>query len=546
MRQFLALLLATISAVAQSNLPPSVYDDWANTNLAVVTMPTGVYTLPGSAPLVLTRSGVTVNFSNCTLLVNPADKANDGYTPIRATSTTITTPTWPGGPGTRYLSHLSGSINPCTCQLTMVEPVPLAAGETVLIWAGVTSSDPVEPWAFIPATVANVGANGVVTFTGPLGKAVPNYGSLAGVSNVTEVGLQWKIGEWGSWPSGANFSKGFGLDHGLERFVGGMVHDVVFNDLTMSNIVVDAAHSPNAMWDVSAVAVQRFTMRNSHITNPHGNTIHLWRTFDALVDGATFSGTGRNKINNSLISEAFALTAWGGDRLAYTNIAITGTDMTAFNTELPINSLDVNGLAFDVEFTSARNYPSSPTILNFHATNRPRITNASLRAITTGGSEHSYYSYEPLDFYGALAFPGTSLTTWFDFGSQKFPALKGTVTLGDVTYGPAAALTSTVTLLHGAGSRDLTPPEGIYTAGRFRLTTLGSVRAVTDTQGGTYDWTALTNGQWVVVLPNRWHQIAAGDAALASYMAKAIRFWFNAPSVADAVVEFEATVLPRQ
>jgi hypothetical protein len=544
MIRYLALLAAALSAVAQSNLPQSVYDDWAGTN-AVVTMPQGTYALPGSAPLVLHRSGVTVNFGGCTLLVNPADKANDGFYPIQVASLPGTN-LWVTGGNTRHISHLSGSIAECTTQLTMdpAEVVPLTPGEGVLIWAGATPSDPVEPAAFIPATVAGV-TNGVITFAAPLGKLIPNYGSLAGLSNVTDASLQWKIGAWGTWPSGANFSKGYGVDHGLERFVGGMVHDVVFNDVSLSVSLVDAAHSPNAMWDVSAVAVDSFTLRNFSVTNPHGNVVHFWRTFNALVDGAHYCGAGRNKINNSAISEAFALTAWGGSGLTYTNINVGGTDIAAFNTEVGSDNIAVNGLNFDVTFTSARTYPSSPTVLNFHATTRPRITDASIHAVTTGGSAHTYYSYLPLLFDGLLSFPGSSLTTWFDFGYQKFPVLAGTVQLGGVVYGPSVALATNVTLLHGEGSRLFTPPEGIYTTGRLRLTTLGSVRDVSDSQGGSY-WPAISTGAWVAVLPERWHQIGAGDANLAGYMSKGIRFWFNSPSTADAVLEFEGTLLPRQ
>jgi len=544
----LLLLLLSLSCVAQSPLPQSVYDEFAGTN-SVINMPQGTYTLPGSAPLLLKRSGVTVNFSGCNLLVNPADKANDGFYPIQVASATITTNTYPGGPGTRTKSHLIGSISECTTQLTMdpAEVVSLTPGERVLIWAGAAPSDPVEPAAFIPATVSSVDSRGVITFAAPLGKLVPNYGSLAGMSNATTPSLQWKIGAWGSWPSGANFAKGFGVDHGLERFVGGMVHDVTFNDLTMSLQTVASSNAPNAMWDVSALAVDGFTLRNFNITNPHGNTVHFWRSFNTLVDGATFSGHGQNKIWNTQMSEAFALTAWGGDSLTYSNITVTGTDIAAFATEVGAGGITVNDLVFDVEFTSARTYASSPTILGFHTpATKPRITNASLYAVTTGGTAHGYYTYDPIDFYGDLIFPGSSLTAWFDFGSQKFPTLNGSVTLNSIAYGPAVALATNVTLLHGAGSRTFKPPEGIYTTGRFRVTTLGSVRAVDDTQGGTYSWSDVQSGAWLPVMPNRWHQIGAGDTALASYLAKGIKFWFNSPSVNDAVVEFEFTYLPRQ
>ena len=548
MNRFFAFLTLVCSAIAQSPLPQSVYDQIADTNIAVINMPHGIYTLPGSAPLVLRRSGVVVNFSGCTLLVNPADKANDGFYPIQVASITITSPKYPGGPGSRYLAHLVGSISERTTQLTMdpAEAVSLTPGERVLIWAGATPSDPVEPAAFIPATVASVDSKGVITFSAPIGKNIVNYGSLAGMSNATSSSLQWKIGAWGTWPSGANFSKGFGTDHGLERFVGGMVHDVTFNDLTMRLQTVDAAHSPNAMWDISTVAVQKFTLRNASIVNPHGNSVHFWRSFDALVDGATFSGHGQSKIWNKSMSEAFALTAWGGVRLTYRNVTVTGTDIMAFNTEVGSDNIVVDGLNFDVEFTSARNYASSPTVLGFHApANRPRITDASIHAVTSGGSAHGHYSYDPLDFYGNLGFPGSSLTAWLDFGYQKFPTLNGTVTIDRIVYGPGITLTTNVTLLHGAGSRTFTPCEGIYTTARFRITTLGSLRSVTDSFGNSY-WTIAQTGAWVPLASNNWQNIGPGITALSNYLGKDVRFWFNSPSVADAVAEFEFTYLPRQ
>jgi hypothetical protein len=548
MGKFVSLFfLLPFLAAAQSPLPQSVYNDFANPSVSTINLPQGTFSLP--APLVLRRSNATVNFSGCTLEINPATGANDGYYPIAVWSTSVTSPTYPGGPGNRYISHATGSISECTTQLTMdpAEAVSLTPGETVLIWAGATPSDPVEPAAFIPATVASVDARGTITFTAPLGKNIYNYGSVQGIVNATSPSLQWKAGAWGSWPSGANFSKGFGIDHGIERFVGGMVHDVTLNDITLNLQTVDAAHSPNAMWDISAIAVNNLTVRNLHINNPHGNTVHFWRTFHTLVDGATFTGHGQNKIWNTSMGEAFALTAWGGDFLTYNNISVTGTDTTAFNTEVGVSNVSVNGLSFDVEFTSARNYSSSPTILGFHSpTTKPKITDASIYAITSGGTAHGYYTYDPLEFYGQLIFPGSSLTSWFDFGSQKFPTLAGTVQIGGIVYGPSAAFSTNVTLLHGAGSRIFRPPEGIYTAGRFRVTTLGSLRGVTDTQGGSYDWNAVTSGQWIPVLPNRWHQIGPGDANLAAYVNKGIQFWFTAPWPNDAIAEFEFTYLPKQ
>ena len=543
-------ILAFLSAAsAQSPLPQSVYQQFADPSVSVINLPSGTYTLPGNAPLILHRSGVTVNFSGCVLEVNPADKANDGNYPIQVASTSITSPTYPGGNNSRYISHLTGSISECTTQLTMdpAEAVSLSPGERVLIWAGVANSDPVEPAAFIPATVSSVDSRGTITFTAPLGKNIYNYGSVTGIINATIPSLQWKAGAWGSWPSGANFSKGFGIDHGLERFVGGMVHDVVLNDITLNLQTVDAAHSPNAMWDVSAIAVDGFTIRNASINNPHGNTVHFWRSFNTLVDGATFTGHGQNKIWNTTMSEAFALTAWGGDHLAYNNVTITGTDITAFNTEVGSSDISVNGLSFDVEFTSARNYASSPTIFGFHSpATTPKITNASVHAVTTGGSNHAYTTYDYIEFLGSLTFPGSSLTAFFDWGYQRHADLNGTVSLNGITYGPKASVAATITLLHGAGSRTYTPPEGVYASGKFRVTTLGSLRGVTDTQGGTYDWNAVSTGQWVTFLSNRWFSIGPGDSNLAMYLSKGIQFWFTSPWPNDSVLEFEFTYLPKQ
>jgi len=538
-------------------LPQWVYDQFADPAVHVIHMPKGDFHLQRTGQvnetqgLLLQRSNVAVHFGGCTLWVNPADGANSGFFPVQIASSTVTTPTYSppptqGGSPTRHLSHVTGAITAVTTQLTMdpAELVTVQPGEVVLIWAGVTPSDPVEPAAFIPATVQSV-SNGVITFTEPLGTAITNYGSLAGLTAVTVPGLYWKIGAWGTYPSPANFSKGFGLDHGLERFVGGMAHDIALHDLTlMLDPVIDPQKMPNAMWDVSVLAAKNVTLTNVTITNPHSNVLHFWRAFDVLVDGVTLTGSGSNKIWNTQISEAFALCAWGGDGVTWRHVTIAGTDIAAVNTEVGLGHVWLDGLDYDVAFTALRNYASSPTIINFQATrDDPRITNASLRARTTGGTSHIYMSYDPMRLEGALVFPGEALTSVFDFGYQKFPVLTGTVTINGVEYGPAQTTSRTETIISGPGFVDV-PLSGLVTSARLRVTTPGDARAVTDSFGNSY-WVPGQGDAWIALAANHWHAIGVGSAALAAYVNKYLRVWLNSnASAPDAIVEIETTYLP--
>jgi len=545
---------------AGTPLPNSVYDDWANPAVGTITMPAGDYRLQktnvanSSRTLVLNRSNVTINFAGCTLLVDPAEGANSGFYPVQIASVPVTSPVFlpastPDGVASRSISHVTGTIASGTTTLTMDpdEIVTMQAGEVVLIWAGVTPSDPVEPEAFIPATVQSIDiGTGVITFTAGLGQDITNYGSLAALTAEVESGLQWKIGEWGTWPSYANYSKGYGLDHGLERFVGGMVHDVILNDLTLElEPISDGLLMPNGMWDVSVVAATDITINNVSIANPHGNTIHIWRSLNVLVDGATFTGAGSSKIWNSSTAEACAFTAWGGDGLTFRDVSITGTDIAAFNTEVRSTNIWVDGLDYNVAFTAARTYVSSPTVLGFFSVGAdvPLITNASLQVTPIGGSLPIYITYYG-DFDGTLAFPG-GLTDWFNWGSNMEHGLLGTVTLDGVTYGPATVNNWTETITSGPSVELVTVPAGLYTAARIRVTTDGDLRNISDTFGHNY-WVPATGTAWITVPTNKWFSIGAGAAALTAYLTKGFYFWMNSNGGApNAVVEIETTYLPE-
>lgn len=559
MRYFLTLLLCWAMPLTAAELPQSVYDQWADPSVAVINMPAGSYRLradPGGIgiqALVLRRSNVTVNFTGCTLLVNPSDIY--AAFPVQVISTSLTSPVWPPsptgtGPPLRFISHLTGAITTGTTQLTMApnEIVPVQPGETVLIFAGVTPTDPVEAASFIPATVASVNCNtGLITFTAPLGKNIVNYVNRAGLEAVTASSLHFKIGDWGSYPTAANFSKGYGTDHGMERFTGGMVGNVTFNNLTMDIDKITAlTNMPSTMWDVSAVAVNGFTLNNTSINNPHKIALHLWRSFNVTANGFTLTGEGIGKIWNANKFEAVAFGVWGGEHLDFNNVSISGSNIVFTITEIGVGDVSVNGLTYDVAFTDERNYIAS-TIFNWAALlDAATIRDVSVEAVTVSGpGPHIYFSYDPIIQEGYLRFPGASLTTSFDWGYQRSITLNGTVGIGGIEYGPKISVTNQITVVHGQPVQTLTVPEGVYTAARIKVVTPGDMRSIQDSYGNTYWATGGTSG-WVELQKNNWHTISAGAPALAAYMTKQLKFWMNnAGSLADGTVIFEYTYLPR-
>ena len=75
-------------------------------------------------------------------------------------------------------------------------------------------------------------------------------------------------------------------------------------------------------------------------------------------------------------------------------------------------------------------------------------TDVSLNAVTMGGTAHTYFSYAPFVSDGYLSFPGSSLTSTFDFGYQKQITLNGTVSIG---CAPLALLSAMKLSLAAAG-----------------------------------------------------------------------------------------------
>lgn len=537
-------------------LPQSVYDDWANAALPVVTMPAGDwYVNCKTKPLLLARSSVTVNFAGCTLHVDPADGAGDGVYPVQVAGTSKTTPKYPPspdgvGPATRYLSRLQGAIAAGTTQLTMYPDelvTGLTAGETVLVWAGVTPSDPVECQAFVPMTVLSVAGN-VITFDTPFGVDITDYGSLSGLTAATAPDLQWKVGTWGTYPSSANFSKGYGVDHGLERFVGGMVHDVTLNDPAVRLEVAPAASQPNGMWELSAIAVNRLTVRNYSLTNPCNSALHFWRCFDVLLDGYSCTGVGLSTIwGVALYIEAYAITMWGGNNYRLRNLTVQGQDIGFMNVEVEPSRIHVETLTYDVTFTAARNYASPPSVFGFHSVaTPPRITDASVKTVTTGGLKPSYTTGYTLTFDGRLTFVPDMEST-FIWGYQRHANLSGTVTLGGVRYGPGVVVAESKAIVNAGGAGYRVPlPVGLYTAIRFRLRgDLSNVQSIVDGFGGHYEPGCLTGAWTDVDYFGQWFYVTAGAAGLAAYLVKYLHVWPNsAGGTAAATMDLEYTYLP--
>lgn len=537
-------------------LPQSVYDDFADDGVSTITIPSGHWYLPYTDQVYLNRSNVTVNWGGSVIHIDPSDGGDNLFVPIQVSSTPDTATKYTPGPGggaaTRYISKCTGTITTGTTTLTMdaSEVVTLTPGDIVLIWAGVTTTDPVESAAFIPAEVAsvNVGTR-VVTFTAGLGKNITNYVNSAGLQAATDPDLWYKIGDWGTYQGAdTNFSKGYGTTHGIERFVApGFIHDITFNDLSLKLDTVVKADMPSGMFSVFVSGVQNFTINNTTAVNPHGQSIiHLWRVFNGLVDGVTITGTGSGLQTFGVDTyEGCGFTIWGGDGLVYRDLSIIGTDTTAFNVEVEAANIEVDGLYYDQTFTSAREYTSPPVILGFFSQATPPVLkNISLYAVTTGGEWHTYTSYAHLVSEEDFEIRGSSPTRPFDWQYQKNLDLDGTFTVGGVTYGPAITDTLDYTIVHGASVRTPSLPVGIYTAITLQVLTYGDLSAVTDSFGVDY-WTDLASNAVFPLAADKWHQITPGDSNLLDYVSKVVRFYqHNAGSTSDATVRFQVTYLP--
>lgn len=543
-----------------ANLAQQVYDDWLNGSITSYTMPAGTWTLPGAQKLQRRHPDFDCDFTGCTLEANPDNTGAWGNTfePIQVISVP-NNPIWDESSGgtDRKVSGLTGTVTAGTTQLTMIPSeliLDLVAGEEVMLQIGVDVDDPVEPYAYVAAVIQSVNTDtGVITFAEALDVEPPVYTEAQLIALTEPNDLDWKVGEWGTWPSDANFSKGFGEHHGMERYANGrlttnvQLRNITFN-LT-SNLTVGTI--PNGIWPFSAIAVRDLLIDGMTLNNPVGNMLHLWKCFDVQTNDIVVTGQGISKPGGGTLAEAYVFTAWGGARHTHTNVSVSGNDIALFNMEVNTGEITLYGLDFNVVFTSTRTYSSSPVIFGFFSViDTPRVHNAIVRASTTGGSAHAYDGFTPVAYTGYLKFPGTSLTGTLDFDYLKNPDYSGivNVVIGGKGYGPQQSISATVPLVDNGAYADVAINGLVLETARFRITTKGDLRDITDSYGNNY-WGASGGAgagpyDWVTLQASHWHQIASGSTALTNYRNKYIRFWFTGGGTSNAEIEIQYTYLP--
>ena len=542
-------------------LPQSVYDSLANPALPVVNLPEGTFALP--KPLLVKRSNVTVNFGGCTLGIDPTQSQwLGGCYPIQVLSESkkVVFGTSVSGAARRTLSHITGVISPTTTQLTMApdEIVDVQPGETVLIWAGVSKFDPVEPYVFLPATVRSVDmSSGIVTFVEPLAWDVPDYGDTTDLKAIVEKSSWDKIGEWGTFYGDSNFSKGFGTDHGMERFTEGMTGNITLNGITLNltPVLSEQTNSvPNGAWMLSATAVSNLTINGLSINNPLGSCFHSWRSFGCKVNDVFITGQGLSKLWNTWYHDAYAFTAWGGRGLECNRTKVIGKDISMFNTEVGAADTVVNDLDYNVEFTSARNAPTSSVVFGFYGSaNYPVLSNLKIAVKTTGGGKAKYFSYQACRFRGRINFG--KLINSLDLAYQRANdwGEDCTVIINNREFGPPQTSLHTARVRAGTPAR-LVIHKGLYIAGRVRVKTPGGLMWISDTFGnyywadgspGTPKGMVLGSKEWQPFNPSHWSAIQIeGKGNWKEYIAKWIICSFRPGALASASVEVEYTYLP--
>lgn len=525
------------------NLPQSFYDDISNASLPVVNAPAGTWTVPSTAPVVIARSGVTVNFAGCVLQTDAVATpwANQHY-PVKAWSNTNST----GNPNGRFVSRLTGQITPSTTSLTMSEVVTVNVGETILIHAGVNLTDPAEPETYIVAEVASVSGS-VITFTQPLGKSVAVYGSFTELEGLTSPSNYYKIGPWGQPHGGGNlFCKGLGLDHGMERFTGGMLHDITINDLDIRPTYAENISTfPNGNWLLSLVAVYRPTVNRMSITNCTGSAVHLWRSFGTRINNLSMQGDHLGKVWNTNFYEGAAFTIWGGDDILIRDTTIRGRDGTLVNQEVSPDEVVFDGVDVDVEFTSRRDYASPSQVLGFYAARKtPLVRNASINIKNSGGSVSTYLSLTRIDFSGVLKTPEPLGTAFLLHGYETDPSYNfDKLMVGTRYFGRRVSQSVTVEMISNGGVLDYQAPAGLYITGRVRGVAIGGAVNVIDGHGNNLT-SAISGTQWVS-LSSHWQQLPAGNSVSAYMAAAKFRATFGAGTSGQVTrFEFEYTYHP--
>lgn len=540
-------------------LPSSVQTDLNNAALSTVTFPAGDYRLAGTNTpgagnsfellLSLTRSNVTVNAAGCTLHYFGEDNVNTGVEIFKIASKTR----YDNYNSGRFQLHASGQITSGTTQLTLQEsPIggALYAGEQVIIWAGVNTTDPAEPYAFLKGTVAsfNSGTN-VVTFASPLAVNVPTYANQAALEAQVDPSLHFKIGMWGAW-YGANYSKGYGYDHGIERFTDGVrVSNVVVNDLKIvchhSNT---SATVPRGCNDVSLSAVENVTLNRLQIENVIHSGILAWRSFDVNVNEATYTGDGITRLyfgeGYEYFTAGYAAVAWGGENFRGNNLRVSGNNIAGILTEVTPRNLVIDGFRFDGVFNSARTYASPDQVFGFYGitTNDPIpiVKNATISLRYAGGSGAHYFNGVNCFTNGRFVISDKYLTYYLPHGN---PQHLGRVHLSGNQFGPPQTITQEYTIADpGGGNVLFSFPAGLIVSGRIRLKTMGDASALGDPLGGITD---AYDTSWRTLGERFTRQVPGAGVVDAYLLYQYITVYFTANGVQnDAVIELELTYHP--
>jgi hypothetical protein len=519
-------------------LPQWVYDDLAG-SAATITVPFGHYTLPQA--LEFARSNVDLDFSGSTIYLDPTDTDENGvYYPFHAASV-IDPFVDPLSPA-RNASHLTGTITAATTQLTMIpeEIEDLTPGEIVQIVAGVNTSDPVEPYRYIVATVQSV-SNGVITFTAALDEDVPVYSSEDDLKTHVDPGRWDKIGTWGaSYGSGGNYKKGLGTDHGMLRYVGGtMLHDITVRNVNFDMFVPDVPVVGVATFFFTDVA--RFEVYNVTSNNFVSVFLHTWRCTDHVVDGLTITGIGRAGIAGTYTAPGVVWAAWGGKGLTLSNVDINATNAALLDTEVDPEAIVFSTVDFETAVVHDWTYGSNMAVIGVYGSDQDfnrlntRFENFSIKV--TG--DNNYFDYGP--YLLSVTFDNLIINQSSFADSFKFEnhTIEGTITVGGVVYGPMVSEIITASNITLNSSYNL--PVAFYKSISLRVTNAGGATGLNDGFGNWYN-AALTSGQWTPAV-NNWTQLSPGDAALADYLT---RLHFTPQGSGAAVtIEFDVEYYPQ-
>jgi hypothetical protein len=481
-------------------LPQSVYDDIANPAVPTINVTPGRYYLPTA--IEIERDDLILDFQGSGIYAAPNALVEAVWKPFVVQSEPITFQASPF----RQPSQLTGEIDAGTTELEMhaSEIVDVEAGEDVLIWAGVDTSDPAEPYRFIHATVDSVDGT-TITFAAPLGFDVPTYASEAALEAVVSPALHYKIGTWGV-DYGENYHKGLGFDHGLMRYVDGNRTD----NVTIKNLAINVtmptstAQIPNAG---NAVAffirdTEDITLENISANNIVGDFIFQWRSKDLTVNRAYLTGRGIQNIFSNVTYVGHFYAGWGGENLTFNDIYINGTNLSLTETEINPGNMRFQNVLYDVNFDGTLTYQpvNDVPITSFSSATFGYCEINNWDCSVTGSDTFfaSGFQLSPmtLDNFTLHTDAGTLLWS-LSLGDPAAGEIEytGDINIDDLNFGEFIEDTETTVVPSGQWVR---LPQGLYRYARFRVTVQGnSSRAY----GTPADWTDLDEDAWENLRP---------------------------------------------